>query len=77
MPDLSILSEEFALAAAKAGIRARENALASGNPVVFIDNRGRYVEERPDGRRFEVRLAPGVPRESHPLVVGELTPLVS
>ncbi|PWT99017.1 MAG: hypothetical protein C5B51_27930 [Terriglobia bacterium] len=68
-----ILTEEFARVAAKAGLRARESALAAGHSVVFMDSRGRYIEEQPDGRLLEVRLQPGTVRESHVFVIGELT----
>ena len=73
MADLSILSEEFEQAAATAGLHARKNALAAGHAVVFVDHLGRYVEELPDGRRFEVRLDASLPRSSHLCVLGELT----
>ncbi|MEO5923561.1 MAG: hypothetical protein ABIR70_07020 [Bryobacteraceae bacterium] len=72
MPDFSILTEQFALDAADAGLRARRDALVAGQTVVFRDTEGRYVEERPDGRRFEVRLDAGQPRESHRVVLTEL-----
>jgi hypothetical protein len=72
MADSGVLSEEFAQAAEAAGLRARRLALAAGHPVVFVDHLGRYVEELPDGRRFEIRLKPGTPRESHLQVIGEL-----
>jgi hypothetical protein len=61
----NILTEEFAQVAATAGVRARRNALASGHSVVFVDNRGRYVEELPDGTKFGIHLHSGTPRESH------------
>jgi hypothetical protein len=67
-----ILTAEFAERAALAGLRARQKALAQGHPVVFRDDLGRYIEEFPDGRRLEVRFVPGIPRESHLKVVGEL-----
>ena len=72
MPPLSILSDEFAAAA---GLRARNTALAAGHSVVFVDDLGRYVEEFPDGRMFEVRFQPGAPRESHLSIVRELKAL--
>lgn len=73
MSAAGILTEEFAQAAADAGLCARQKALASGHPVVFIDNCGRYVKELPDGTRLEIRLQPGIPRESHLHILGELT----
>jgi len=73
MLSAKILSDEFAQAAATAGLQARQAALAAGHPVVFLDSFGRYVQEMPDGSRFEIRLRPGVPRESHLHVIGELS----
>jgi hypothetical protein len=73
MSSANILTEEFAQAAATAGLRARRNALAAGHPVVFVDNIGRYVEELPNGTRFEIRLQPGTTRESHLEILGELS----
>jgi hypothetical protein len=60
-----LFSEEFAQAAATAGLRAREQAPAAGHSVVYIDDVGRYVQELPDVRLLEVCLHPGNPRESH------------
>jgi len=73
MSAANILTEDFAQAAAAAGLRARRNALAAGHTVVFVDNFGRYVEELPDGTRLEVRLHPGKKRESHLETLGELS----
>jgi len=73
MAHAEILTEEFAHAAAAAGLRARQSALAAGHPVVFVDNFGRYVEEFPDGTRLEVHLEPGNTRESHLRILGELS----
>ena len=68
----SILTDEFAQAASQAGLRARQTALAAGHPVVFVDAAGRCVEEWPNGKRFEIRLDPSHPRESHRIVLREL-----
>jgi hypothetical protein len=76
MSSVNILTEEFARAAAIAGLTARRNALAAGHPVVFVDDFGRYVEELPDGKLLEIRLHPGTPRESHLQVLGELSTAV-
>ncbi len=74
MEDLGILTDEFAAVAASAGLSARERALAAGHSVVFKDPKGRYVEEKPNGRRYEVRFNPGAPRESHLTILRELEP---
>jgi hypothetical protein len=68
----SILTDDFTRTVAEAGRRARQAALAAGHPVVFRDNAGRYVEEHPDGRRFEVAFDPTKPRESHRVILREL-----
>jgi hypothetical protein len=73
MSSVKILTEEFEQAAAAAGLRARRNALAAGHPVIFVDDLGRYVEELPDGTRLEIRLQPGIPRESHLQILGEIS----
>jgi hypothetical protein len=72
MASANILTEEFAQAAAAAGLRARQNALAAGYPVVFVDDFGRYVEELPDGTWLEIRLKPGPSRESHLQILGQI-----
>jgi len=72
MPTVDILSEEFAQAAANAGREARRRALAAGHPVIFVDEIGRFVEELPDGTRFEIRFQPDAPRESHVQIVREI-----
>ena len=69
---VGILTDEFAQAAAAATLRARREALASGHPVIFVDDTGRTVQETPDGRLFEVRLNPGAPRESHVTILREI-----
>jgi hypothetical protein len=67
-----ILSNDFANAAATAGLRAREAALAEGHAVVFLDESGRYIQEFPDGTKLEIDFKPGLPREAHLEVVREL-----
>lgn len=69
---INILGDDFARAAAQAGLRARIDALAAGKAVVYINDRDQYVEELPDGRRFEIRLQPETPRGSHICVLREL-----
>jgi hypothetical protein len=72
MSPANIFSEEFAQAAASAGLRARQDALSSGHSVIFADKLGRIVEELPDGTKLEIRLRPGSPRETHRQVLGEI-----
>jgi hypothetical protein len=69
---INILGDAFAQAAAEAGLRARLEALTAGKVVVYIDDLDRYIEELPDGRRFEVRLQPETPRDSHIRILREL-----
>ena len=69
---INILGDDFARAAAQAGLRARIDALTAGKVVVYIDDLDRYVEELPDGRRFEVQLHPETPRDSHIRILREL-----
>ncbi len=69
---IDILGDAFAQAAAEAGLRARREALAAGHAVVYIDDLDRCIQELPDGRRFEVHLQPGAPRDSHVRMLREL-----
>jgi hypothetical protein len=69
----SILTDDFARAASQAGLRARKAALVAGHPVVFVDAAKRCVEEWPDGKRFEVRLDHSQPRQTHKVILRELT----
>jgi hypothetical protein len=72
---VNIFGDDFAQAAAEAGLNARIEALAAGKVVVYIDDLNRYIEELPDGRRFEVRLQPETSRDSHIHVLRELSPV--
>ena len=72
MVHASILTSDFVEAASQAGWLARQAALAAGYPVIFLDSAGRCVEEWPNGKRFEIRLDPTQPRESHRVVLREL-----
>jgi hypothetical protein len=69
---INILDDDFAQAAAEAGLQARRDALTAGKAVVYIDDLDRYVQELPDGRRFEVRLRPEAPRDSHICILREV-----
>lgn len=73
MQSVQILTDEFAQAAAAAGLQARKIALAAGHPVVFVDDSGRYVRELPNGTKQEIRFRPGTRRESHIEILSELT----
>lgn len=72
MADFGIFSDEFIEAVTQACRQARQDALATGHPVVFVDEEGRYVQEHPDGRKYEIRFDPTQPRESHLIVVREI-----
>ena len=66
------LHMDFEQIAAEAFHIAQRNALAAGHSIVYVDPAGRYIEQRPDGRRFEVRLDSSQPRESHRIVIREI-----
>jgi hypothetical protein len=72
MAQFDILSDEFAKAAEAAALQARAQALRAGHSVVSLDSNGHYIEERPDGRRFEIRFDRSRPRESRRVIVREL-----
>ncbi|BDC52197.1 hypothetical protein F183_A45120 [Bryobacterales bacterium F-183] len=72
MEHTSILTEEFLRDLSKVGEFARERAFRAGQPVIYMDDKGRYIEEYADGRKVEVKLNPSNPRESHSTVVGDL-----
>lgn len=73
----SILTDDFAQAASQAGLQARQLAFAAGHPVTFVDEVGRCIEEWPNGKRFEIRLDSSQPRESHRVILRELTSTAS
>jgi hypothetical protein len=73
MAIVSVLTDEFAQAVVDACSKARSTALESGHPVVYRDAGGGYVAEYPDGRRFAVRFDPIRPRESHLVVLREIS----
>lgn len=72
MDEIDILSDRFMRRAVEAIRRARQDDLESGQAIGSVDERGRYIEERPDGRRFEVRLDLSKPRESHRITLREI-----
>lgn len=69
---MELLGEEFAQRAAAAWNRARAEALRNGHPVFFEDEDGRYLMERPDGKRFEVRFIPNAPGDANYEILREL-----
>lgn len=66
--------DQFAEDCAEASREARRETLEAGLSVVFLDDEGRCLEELPDGRIFEVRLDPTLPRESCVVRLREVTP---
>lgn len=75
LPD--ILSDEFTEVAISGLLAARARALAAGIPVVYRDPLGCYVQEWPDGRRFEIRFRPDAPRDQHVEIVREIPALAA
>jgi hypothetical protein len=73
---INVPGDDFARALAKAGLKAglkaRIDALTAGTVVVYVGDLDRYVGELPDGQRFEVRLQPDTPRDSHICILREL-----
>lgn len=74
MAEFTVLNDEFFSTVVTACSNARAAALRAGHSVVYRDDAGRYVEERPGGNRFEISFDRTRPRESHIVVVRELTP---
>jgi hypothetical protein len=69
-----MLDEQLTSAVVAATGQARVEALASGVPVFYRDADGLDIMEEPDGRKFEIRLIPGAPRERIFEIVRELVP---
>ncbi len=57
--------------------QARLDTLTAGVPVFYRDADGLNIMEEPDGRKFEIRLIPGAPRERIFEIVRELVPATS
>jgi hypothetical protein len=51
---------------------AQAASLAAGVPIIYKDAEGRYVEEYPGGRIFEICLHPGESGDRHVEIVREL-----
>jgi hypothetical protein len=73
MADFNVLSDEFAHVVEDACAKARSVALEAGHQVVYRSSDGGYVAEHPGGRRFEVRFDPTRSRESHLVVLREIS----
>ncbi len=67
-----ILGPEFEKLAAEAGDQARRTALEHGVSVFYLDDSGIETMECPDGRKFEIRYIPGMPRDRNYEIVREL-----
>ena len=63
---------EFDKALMEVGLQARREAFAEGHSVIYRDDCGCHVREHPDGRKFEIRFRPGVPRDQHVEVIRDL-----
>jgi len=70
-------SPEFDEAVKGAYDRARQEALAAGVPVFYIDADGRNVVENPDGSRFEIEWIPGAPSGRNYRTIRELSSRVA
>jgi hypothetical protein len=73
MAEFSVLTGEFVARVVKTCSQARAAALQAGHSVVYRDADGRYVAEHPGGKRFEVSFDPARPRQSHLLVLREIS----
>jgi hypothetical protein len=73
MADLSVLTDEFARVVENACSKARSTALEAGHVVVYRDADGGYIAEYPEGRRFAVRFDSTRPRESHMVILREIS----
>jgi hypothetical protein len=70
---LDIFDEEFTRQAEQAWDRARDEALANGIPVFYIDDKtGIETMQCPDGRRFEIRFIAGAPPGRNYEIIREL-----
>jgi hypothetical protein len=70
---MNFSSPEFDAMLEEVGRKARSEALAEGHPVVYADECGCFVQELPDGRKYEIRFHPGAPPESHIERMREIT----
>jgi hypothetical protein len=66
-------SDELTAAVVSGCVSARLQTLKAGIPMFYRDAKEDiYIMEQPDGRKFEVRLIPGAPRERNYEVLLEL-----
>jgi hypothetical protein len=66
-------SDELTAAVVSGCVSARLETVEAGIPVFYRDAKTNiYIMEQPDGRRFEIRLIPGAPRERNYEVLREL-----
>lgn len=73
MDDGSYFTPEFINAIIAAGARPRLEMLKAGIPVFYLDwERNLDIMEQPDGRKFEICVIPGAPRETNYRVIREL-----
>ena len=66
-------SDELTAAVVSGWVSARLQTLKAGIPVFYRDaEENIYIMEQPDGRKFEIRLIAGGPRERNYEVLREL-----
>ena len=74
MAELIVLDDQLVARVTEACSNARIAALQAGHYVVYRDSAGHYIKETPEGRLYEIRFDSTLPRESHIIVLRELTP---
>jgi hypothetical protein len=69
---LDFWSAEFDDAVRESGRKAFAGTLAAGLPVFYVDELGLNVMQYPDGRKFEIRWAPGAPSGENYEIIREV-----